>query len=194
MADIEALPAHIKGEVIDGVLYTQPRPRPVHADIESLLTDDLKGPFQRGRGGPGGWWILAEPGIQLPGAPEVVPDLAGWRKERLARLPTRRAIDLAPDWICEILSPGTRGYDLRIKRPFYARVGVGYLWYVDVEARSLSVSRLQEGRWVELAVHGEDDVIRAEPFAEIAIALGEWWPDAGDAALDEDDDDGDGER
>jgi Uma2 family endonuclease len=176
MSDIEALPGNVKGEVIDGVLYTQPRPRSVHADIATYLASDLKGPYQRGRGGPGGWWILLEPGIQMPDSPEVAPDLAGWRKERMPRLPVRRSIDVVPDWVCEVLSPGTRGYDLRIKRPFYARVGVAHLWYVDPEARTLTVSQLRDGHWVELGVHGESDVVRAEPFGDVAIELADWWP------------------
>jgi Uma2 family endonuclease len=189
MADLEALPENVKGEIIDGVLYTLPRPRPRHANVESLIDTELKGPFQRGRGGPGGWWILPEPGITLPGSPEFSPDVAGWRRDRLAVLPEDR-IDVIPDWICEILSPSTRGYDQRIKRPFYARIGVGYLWYVDLEGHSLTVSQLQlhegVGRWVELGVYGEDDVVRAAPFDAIEIALGEWWqtgaPPSGSAA------------
>jgi Uma2 family endonuclease len=179
MADLEALPENVKGEIIDGVLYALPRPRARHANVESILGADLLNPFQRGRGGPGGWWILPEPGITLPGSPEFSPDLAGWRRDRLQVLPEDRSIDVVPDWICEILSPSTRGFDQRIKRPFYARIGVGYLWYVDLEARSLTVSQLQphegSGRWVELGVYGEDDVIRAAPFDAIEIALGEWW-------------------
>jgi Uma2 family endonuclease len=179
MADLEALPDNVKGEIIDGVLYTQPRPLPRHARVEYLLGGKLLDPFDHGRGGPGGWWILPEPGITLPGSPEFSPDLAGWRHNRLPVLPEDRNIDVAPDWICEILSPSTRGYDQRIKRPFYARIGVGYLWYVDLESHSLTVSQLQPrepgGLWVDLGVYREDDVIRAAPFDAIEIALGEWW-------------------
>jgi Uma2 family endonuclease len=178
MADLEALPEGVKGEILDGVLYTHPRPRSRHQDVEASLAGDLRNPFQRGRGGPGGWWILVEPGIELPGSPEVSPDLAGWRRERLPELP-EHALTVAPDWVCEILSPTTRGYDQRIKRPFYARHGVGHLWYVDLEARTLTGSKLVAGQWVELGVHGEADLVRAEPFEAIELALGDWWPAAG---------------
>jgi Uma2 family endonuclease len=178
MADIEALPDNVIGEVIDGVLYTTPRPRPVHADVQGALIGDLRSPFQRGRGGPGGWWILIEPGIDMPGSPEVVPDLAGWRKERLPALPRDRAITVAPDWVCEIQSPSTRAYDQRIKRPFYARIGVAYLWFLDLEARTLIVSKLLDGRWLEVAVFGDRDVVRAEPFDAIDLSLAEWWLEA----------------
>jgi Uma2 family endonuclease len=178
MADLEALPGHVKGEIIDGVLYTSPRPRFLHADVEGMLANELIGPFRRGRGGPGGWWILPEPGIEVPGSPEFSPDLAGWRRERMPAPPADRAIAVVPDWVCEILSPSTRAFDQRIKRPFYARIGVAYLWFVDLEARTLAVSKLVDGKWLELGVHGEDDRVRAEPFDAIEIALGDWWPPA----------------
>lgn len=174
MADIEALPPGVKGEIIEGVLYTQPRPRSRHQSTISRFDNEIGGPYQYGRGGPGGWWILPEPGIELPGSPEFSPDLAGWRKERMPELP-EDAIRLVPDWVCEILSPTTRVYDLRIKRPFYARIGVKHLWYVDMQAHQLTVSRLEKGNWLEVGVYVEDDVLRAEPFGEVEIALAEWW-------------------
>src|SRR5438105_1159079 len=95
MADLERLPETVKGEIIEGVLYVLPRPRPRHADIIGSLVADLYGPFQRGRGGPGGWWILPEPGVALPGSPEFSPDVAGWRRERMPELPERR-IEIVP--------------------------------------------------------------------------------------------------
>jgi Uma2 family endonuclease len=174
--DLEALPAHIKGEIIDGVLYTQPRPRASHSDVESALAGDLKNPYQYGSHGPGGWWILTEPGIELAGSPEFAPDLAGWRKERMPRLPSDSPIVVVPDWVCEILSPGTRNYDHRVKRPFYARIGVQFLWYADLEARTLSVSQLAEGRWAEIGVYGDDDRVRAQPFPDVELELAKWWP------------------
>lgn len=127
------------------------------------------------RGGPGGWWLLPDPGIELPGSPEFSPDVAGWRRERLPELPSDESIRVAPDWICEVLSPSTRGYDLIKKRPFYARMGVSWLWYVDVEARSVTVSQLRDGAWVELAVHGDDERVRLQPFAEVEHDLALWW-------------------
>jgi len=176
-ADLENLPEHVVGEIIEGVLYTFPRPHPRHVDIEGLLHDDLKSPFQRGRGGPGGWWILVEPGIELRGSPEVVPDLAGWRRERLPSLPDG-PIPVVPDWLCEILSPSTRGHDQRIKRPLYARAGVSHLWFIDLDGRTLSASKLVGGRWLEIGVFGEGERVRAEPFEAIEIDTSEWWPAA----------------
>lgn len=175
LADLQALPETVMGEIIEGTLYTHARPRPDHSDLEGALIEELRGPFQRGRGGPGGWWIVVEPGIQLEGSPEFIPDLAGWRRERVADLPTDRWT-LAPDWACEILSPTTRAYDQRIKRPFYARIGIRHLWFIDLEARTLTISELSNGRWMELGVYGEDEIIRATPFDAIELKLGELWP------------------
>jgi Uma2 family endonuclease len=174
-ADLEALPRGVTGEIIDGVLYTAPRPRAHHATIEGAIGDGLRGPFHRGKSGPGGWWILQEPGIELPEAPEVAPDLAGWRRERMPKLPDG-PIQVVPDWVCEILSTN-RTYDQRIKRPFYARVGVSWLWFVDVEAKTVSVSHLEAGRWVEVGVYGVEDRAHIEPFEAIEIVVGDWWRD-----------------
>lgn len=174
-AELEALPEHLVGELIEGVLYTAPRPRAVHANIGMLLGGDINGAFQRGRGGPGGWWILAEPGIELAAAEEIVPDLAGWRRERLPELPQDRSIQVVPDWVCEILSPSTRQHDLLVKRPFYARAGVDYMWLIDPLAQTLTVSQRSDGRWLELGIFGGAEPFRAEPFAAIELSMADWW-------------------
>lgn len=93
LADLEALPSGVKGEIIDGVLYTMTRPRGRHQHTGLLIGAALLGPFHRGAGGPGGWWILPEPGIELPNAPEISPDIAGWRRERLTLVTRRRRVD-----------------------------------------------------------------------------------------------------
>ena len=175
LADLEKLPPTWRGEIIDGTLYAFPRPRAPHANVEGLVTADLKNPFQRGRGGPGGWWILPEPGIELPRASEFSPDIAGWRKERLPKLPKKKAITVVPDWICEVLWRSTQSYDQIVKRRFYAEVGVGYIWYIDPNNRFLEVSRLVDGKWLQLGVYGPDEKVRPEPFELVEIDLAEWW-------------------
>lgn len=175
IADLEALPPNVKGEIIDGVLYTHARPRARHQALIGHLDRGLGGSFQEGGGRPGGWWILVEPGIEVMGSPEFSPDLAGWRVERMAELPEDTSIQVVPDWVCEVLSRSTRSYDLRTKRAFYARIGVKYLWYVDMDERSLTVSRLYEGKWLELGVYGEDDKVRAEPFEAVELEMEAWW-------------------
>lgn len=185
-ADLDALPPTWRGEIIEGTLYAFPRPRYAHAHIETCVAGDIQLPFGRGRGGPGGWVILVEPGIELPNAPEFSPDLGGWHKERLPRPPPRgKAITVVPDWVCEILSPRTRSYDLVVKRRFYADIGVGHLWYIDPQARALTVSKLEGGRWLELGTHGADEKVRAEPFEAVEVSLAEWFEGI---VVDEDED------
>ncbi|MGK3997271.1 Uma2 family endonuclease [Sorangium sp. So ce1024] len=175
LADLDELPPDWRGEIIDRTLYAFPRQSFVHANIEGLITADLKNPYQRGKGGPGGWWILPEPGIQLDRAPEISPDVAGWRRARMPRPPrTGEPIRLVPDWACEILSPRTAGYDNLVKRRFYAEIGVPHLWYVDPVRRTLLVSQLENGRWIELGLHGRDEKVRAAPFEDVEIDLAEW--------------------
>ncbi len=173
--DLFALPPNVKGEILDGVLYTQPRPRFRHTRGALSLGSQIHRPFDLGSDGPGGWWILVEPGIELPDSPEVAPDLAGWRRERMPDPPVDESIKIVPDWVCEIHSPSTRAYDQRTKKPFYAKHGVGWLWFVDPEARLLTASRLENGRWVDLGTWGEDDRVRIEPFDAIELSLSALW-------------------
>lgn len=178
LADLEALPAHMKGELIDGVLYAMTRPRMRHQLSAGAIHADYHFPYQRGRGGPGGWWILPGPGIQLlPRAPEFSPDLAGWRVERMPEVPDG-PITVVPDWVCEVLSPTTRRHNLVVKKPFYASVGVPWLWMVDSEAMAVTVHELRGGQWVEVAVFSDEPEARVPPFTEVAVDLRAWWPTA----------------
>lgn len=189
LADLEALPSTMRGEIIDGELYAFPRPRARHASVESGVVAELHGPFQRGRGGPGGWWILAEPGIEVERSPEFSPDVAGWRRAHLPALPAEGPITAVPDWVCEVLSPSTRSYDLLVKRPFYAGIGVAHLWYVDPDARTVTVSRLvrsgeEAGKWLEVGIYGRDQRARLEPFEDVEIDFAVWWEGLGDEGDD----------
>jgi Uma2 family endonuclease len=175
LADIDALPAHMKGEIIDGVFYAMTRPRGAHQDILGEITSLLRPPFQKGKGGPGGWWILPEPGIEFVGSPEVSPDVAGWKRERMTKAPTTSSITVVPDWLCEVLSTSTRRYDLRTKKPFYARMGVAWMWVVDPEAMVVSAHRLQDGAWLEVGVWSDEVDARIPPFESVEINVAEWW-------------------
>lgn len=175
LADIDALPHGVKGEIIEGVLYTMTRPRALHQRTIRDVGGDLRDPFERGKGGPGGWWILPEPGIELPNTPEISPDVAGWRRERMPELAVDEPIRVVPDWVCEIASPTTRRHNLLVKRPYYAKIGVQYHWHVEREARTVTAYRLEAGRWLELGVYGDEREARIEPFAEIALDIASWW-------------------
>jgi Uma2 family endonuclease len=172
--DIVALPAHVVGEIIDGVLYTQSRPAAAHARASSILGSELTGPFDRGRGGPGGWVILDEPELHLHGE-VVVPDIAGWRRTRMPEMPDATAFELAPDWVCEVLSPGNAAHDRVRKLPLYAREGVSHAWLLDPASRTLEIYRLDGGRWVLLGTWDGDARVRAEPFEAIELELGALW-------------------
>ncbi|HVG59876.1 MAG TPA: Uma2 family endonuclease [Hyalangium sp.] len=172
--DLEALPPHYVGEIIAGELYASPRPATPHALAASSLGGELIGPFQRGRGGPAGWLILDEPELHL-GADVLVPDLAAWRRERMPQLPRVPALTLAPDWLCEVLSPSTEARDRAAKLPVYARAGVRYVWMVDPDVRTLEVFRLEDARYVLLNTWEGEVSVRAEPFEAIELSLRVLW-------------------
>lgn len=174
--DLLKVPDHLIAELIDGELYTSPRPAPRHMNVSSVLGGDLNAWFQRGRGGPGGWWIIIEPESHV-GGHGFVPDIAGWRRERLTAIPTSATIDVAPDWVCEVQSPSTARFDRLKKLPMYAEIGVLHAWLVDPAARTLEVLRLENGRWIPAGTYGGDDIVRVEPFEAVEIELGALWID-----------------
>ena len=175
-ADIVALPENLVGEILGGVLHTHPRPAPRHARATSNLGVKVGSPFDMGEGGPGGWWILDEPELHL-GADVMVPDLAGWRRERLPRLPEAAWFEQAPDWVCEVLSPATARTDRVLKLPRYATAGVAHCWLIDPDARTLEAYENESGRWLLLGAWGGDDAPRIPPFDAIALSLSSLWVD-----------------
>ena len=174
--DLVKLPDNLVAEIVGGELHASPRPAPRHAVASSGLGPLLVGPFQWGRGGPGGWWILDEPELHL-GGEVLVPDLAGWRRTRMPSIPETAFFPLAPDWVCEVLSPSTAALDRARKLAIYAREGVAHGWLIDPIARTLEVLQLESGRWSILATHLGDEVVRAEPFATSELALRDFWAD-----------------
>lgn len=172
--DLAAVPVHLVAEIIDGELYTSPRPAARHARSSSVLGGDLIYPFDRGRGGPGGWHILFEPELHL-GADVVVPDLAGWRRERMPEIPDVAGFTLAPDWVCEVLSPSTARLDRAEKLPVYAREGVAHAWLIDPVLKTLEVLRREGANWLLLKTWAGDASVRAEPFDAIELELGALW-------------------
>jgi Uma2 family endonuclease len=172
--DLEQLPEHLIGELIDGELHASPRPASRHVTVTSILGMDLGGPFQRGRGGPGGWWLLDEPELHL-GQDVLVPDLAGWRQTRMPSVPEVPWFDLVPDWVCEVLSPSTARLDRVLKLPRYARAGVKHAWVVDPANRTLEIFRQEHERWVLVESFAGEDRARAEPFEAVELELGALW-------------------
>ena len=170
-------PPHKVAEVIGGEYHLNPRPAMPHALASSILGDELIGPFGRGRGGPGGWWIVFEPELHLADD-IVVPDLAGWRRETMPDFPGGAYCTVAPDWVCEVLSASTRGIDNSEKRSIYVREGVSHLWFVDPDARTLEVFELRDDRWLLLDTLAGEAQVSLPPFEAITFPLSDLWPDS----------------
>jgi len=176
--DVLDAPPHMVAEVVAGTLHTQPRPASRHAWASSTLGIKIGPPFSHGDGGPGGWRIIDEPELHL-GADIVVPDLAGWQRETMPEYPDAAYFQIAPDWVCEVLSPATRRIDQNEKRALYAREGVAHLWFVDPDAKTLEVFVLRMGQWVLLATLADDTPVSQPPFDAVAFPLDALWPESG---------------
>ncbi len=186
--DVLAAPEHVVAEVLFGVLYTHPRPAAKHTRASSRLGVELGPPFDDGRGGPGGWILLDEPELHFGPRREediLVPDLAGWRRERMPEVPDVVFFTLAPDWVCEVLSDSTRALDRSEKMTIHARERIPHVWLVDPVARTLEVfrhvppSRAKKRRktteWNLVGVWRDEARVRAEPFDAVELALGSLW-------------------
>jgi Uma2 family endonuclease len=175
--DLRRVPDSFVAEILDGELYATPRPAIPHVRAASRLGVVLGPPFDEGRGGPGGWVLLDEPELHL-GANVVVPDMAGWRRERLPAVPNEPFLTLAPDWVCEILSPSTERIDRLHKLAVYAKEGTAHAWLLNPLLKTLEVLRLDAGRWLMVATHGnEDHAVAIEPFDAVPFELSRVWPD-----------------
>lgn len=176
--DLLLVPDTQVAEILDGELFTSPRPASPHAFATSMLGADLIGAFgdEGGTGGPGpgGWWILDEPELHH-GEDVLVPDLAGWRRQRMPLVPDVASFDLPPDWVCEVISPGTEGMDRGRKRRIYARAAVPYLWFLNPLAKTLEVFRLVNGAWTEVGTFVGNDPVRAAPFEDVELRPVRWW-------------------
>lgn len=172
--DVLDAPQHHVAELLEGVLHTHPRPATPHAQAATVLGEELGPPFKRGKGGPGGWILLYEPEVHL-GQHVLVPDLGGWRRETLPELPEVAYLEVRPDWVAEVLSASTRRHDRARKLPIYREHGVAHVWFVDPEARTLEVLRLDEGSYRLVVTHAGEAPVRAEPFDAIELDLGALW-------------------
>jgi len=175
-ADIEALPAHMVGQTLFGVLHAHSRPAPRYARAATNLLSEVHGPFDRGRGGPGGWIILVEPEVHLENH-VVVPDIAGWRRARLPKLPETAWFDLEPDWVCEILSPATARIDRTDKLAIYAEFGASHVWLIDPGLKTLEVLALTNGASLLVSTFKDNDTVATPPFAAHEFPLDGLWQD-----------------
>lgn len=174
---LAALPDHLRGEILGGELVVSPRPTIPHANAESGAGTELRSHFHRkhGDGGnPGGWWILHEPELLL-GDDLLAPDIAGWKRERMPVLPRTARLTLAPDWVCEVLSPRTARFDRNEKATRYHQAGVGWRWLIDPDLQTLEAYRREGAFWVLLGVWSGDVKVRVEPFDAVELDMSGWW-------------------
>jgi Uma2 family endonuclease len=173
IADLLAIPEeHRRHEIIDGVLVEKEAASGRHGGAQVRLARRL-GPYDRRPGGrgPGGWWFATEVEIVLADTQVFRPDVAGWRRERMATLPAEVPIAIRPDWICEILSKNRRT-DLIKKKRAYHRHQVGHYWLVDPAEETLAVHRWHPDGYVEVLIADRDERVRAEPFDAIELRVG----------------------
>lgn len=176
-ADLDALGEDVKAEILNGRIEIQAMPRAAHGAAQLEIGADLAGPFRRGLGGPGGWWLLTDVLVLLPTGDQVRPDLSGWRKERVPQQPADYPIRELPDWVCEILSPSNRRTDLVTKRLAYERSGIPWYWQVDTVGRAVTVLELDARGYRIAAVATEDEPARLPPFDAIELHVGAWFPE-----------------
>ena len=172
--DLYSVPENFVAEILGGELYASPRPAFPHAFAASALSVKIGGPFQFGIEGPGGWLVLNEPELKLRDD-VLVPDLAAWRRERLPAVSTGGYPAVAPDWVCEVLSPSTARIDRARKLAIYARESVAYAWLVDPLQQTLEILRLESARWTMLETYAAEQRVRGEPFEAIELDLGSIW-------------------
>jgi Uma2 family endonuclease len=176
--DVLNAPEDMIAEVLDGELHLMPRPKRRHLRTASGLGAFLFAAYDAGVNGPGGWTIIYEPELHLGPEPDiVVPDIGGWRD---GRLPDDGETDdpfitVVPDWVCEILSPGTLRVDRMKKMPIYAREGVRHVWLVDPREKTVEVFRLDADKYLLLGTSGGDEPLAAEPFDEVPIPPAFLW-------------------
>ena len=174
-ADLEAVPPHLVAEIIDGTLYTQSRPVRRHGIAAGALSSELRTPFQKGRGGSGGWLFIDEPELHF-GIQVVVPDIAGWRMERATFDQYSAQTTVAPDWVCEVLSPSTARFDRGRKGKIYALAGIKHYWILDPQNKTLEAFALFDDDWRAIGVSASGDAVSFAPFESIAFAFDDLFP------------------
>lgn len=175
-ADLAALPDGERGEVLNGELVLQPSPTPLHQSTMGEIYAELRNPFQRQRGGPGGWWLIQDVDVEFGRHDICRPDISGWRRDRVPQFPSERPVGHRPDWVCEGLSPRTALRDQGDKRAIYQRAEVPWYWLVDPSNRTITVLRLAADGYVVHQVAGDGGIAALQPFDAIELDLSFLFP------------------
>lgn len=160
----------IRGSIVDKVEVTAE-----HALTQVSTSSALRGPFQRGPGGPrgpGGWWFFTELEVQL-GDELFKPDVCGYRREQCPEPPKGRPVRLVPDWVCEILSPSNPERDRVEKLQSYFAARVGHYWIIDPVIGTLEVLRRLDLAYAVVLTAHRGQRVRAEPFDAVELRLDE---------------------
>lgn len=174
-ADLLARGEDVHAELIDGEVVMHAAPGIEHGFAAGGVHCDVLGPFGRGRGGPGGWWIVPKTDVRLPSGDIVRPDLVGWRPSRLPTLPRERPVQLVPDWVCEVLSPSNADYDEGKKLALYHTAAVPFVWHVDPERRLVRVYAYDPRGYLVHATVRAGTEAALPPFDAVTMAVGAWF-------------------
>jgi Uma2 family endonuclease len=175
-ADLIALPADCRAEILAGEVIVQPSPTPAHQSTIGEIYAELRGPFQRGRGGPGGWWLIQDVDVELGPHDICRPDISSWRRDHLAAFPSECPVRQRPDWLCEGLSPRMAVRDQGEKRALYQRAEIPWYWLVDPLNRTVTVLRLVPDGYVVEQVAGDAGKLVLPPFLGVEIDLSSVFP------------------
>jgi Uma2 family endonuclease len=168
-----------RAEVVGGAIVQKAGPSFEHGDAQGAVVATLRGPFF-GKGGsarPGGWWFGTEVEIELEAHEVYLPDVAGWRRDRVPERPSGGPVRTRPDWVCEVLSASTAERDLTRKFQVYFRAGVPHYWVLDPERRTLTVYRWQPNGYLVALQAAADERVRPEPFDAIEVRVAELFGD-----------------
>ena len=175
--DLRDIPDGTRAEILGGELIVSPHPTGAHNWASYRLSvglDPFVGP-PAGASRPGGWWVMVEPELHL-GDDVLIPDLAAWRYGRVPGPYDGAFTTVAPDWVCEVLSPSTSRVDRERKLPIFAREGVQHAWLIDPRRRTIDVHRLVRGTLMRVHTYREEPPpARIEPFEAVGLALGNLW-------------------
>lgn len=170
--DLASAPEDARLEIIGGEVFEKETASFEHGECQGLLITEANQRFRRGGEGHPGWWFASEVLIEFFPDEIYIPDVAGWRRDRHPERPSGRPVRARPDWICEILSPSTARRDLGEKRAAYAAAGVEFLWFINLEHRTLTALRLGEQGYVLVQAVGPEPAARVPPFEHADLDVG----------------------
>lgn len=161
-------------ELVRGSVVEKASPSGEHSSAQGGIVRRVGYTFDRKPGGrwPGGWWFFVELNVQL-GEELPRPDVCGYRRARLAQKPAGRVVTIAPDWVCEVLSPSNATIDRVEKLQTYFSAGVPHYWLVDPLEGSLEIFRRTDLAYALVQSAHRGQRLRPEPFDAMEFSVDE---------------------